>query len=88
MKRNAFGQPRPATLDEIDEALGEVGLEAEEAQAIITDDAEGPPPNCFFALISHMDDGSREFETLAFPDKEALIEGLNGLGIVLIDDCT
>lgn len=89
MKMNGLGEPRPATFDEVSEALGIVGLVAEEAQAVIFDSREDLAPYTgFTAEISNAEDGSQMFCTCGFPDKEALIEGLNNLGIVLIDDAT
>lgn len=87
MLTNMFGEPRPATLDEIVVALDMVDLLPMDAQAIIYDNREDRPPyNGFTATISHSDTGEQSFETCGFEDKEALIEGLEGLGIALIID--
>ena len=60
-----------------------------ELQAQIFDCNEEPAPfTGFSAEISGAETGEPRFATCGFPDKEKLIEGLNELGIVLIEDCT
>ena len=89
MLTNAFGEPRPATFEEISTACDLVGLLIEDAQAMIFDGSENEVPYLgFTAEISNAEDGSQSFQTCGFPDKEVLIEGLIDLGIVLIDDAT
>jgi hypothetical protein len=87
MKRSMFGEPRPATFDEISEALDEIDLLPEAAQAQICDcrDEEAPFTG-FTADISHADLGEPSISTCGFPDREELIAGLIDLGIVLIED--
>lgn len=83
----AFGEPRPATFDEIWHAMDMVDLLASDAQAIIRDSRnEKPPFTGFTAEISHSETGEQSFETCGFPDKEALIDGLEQIGIALFID--
>lgn len=85
MHRNHFGDPRPATFDEIETALFEIGLSAGDAYASILDSRdEDPPWTGWTAEIAHADNGEPSFATCGFADKEALIAGLNDLGIALI----
>lgn len=87
MRLNAFGEPRPSTLEELGEALDMVGLSPEDAQAIIRDCRDEEEPfKGFCAEISSSETGEGGFETCGFPEKEDLIEGLESLGIFLIVD--
>lgn len=85
MRRTNFGEPRPATFAEITEALMEIDLLSDDAQAIIQDSREEYAPYTgWTAHISHADIGEPGFETCGFPDKDALIDGLGEIGIALI----
>ncbi len=85
MHRNRFGDPRPATFEEIETALFEVGLLADDAYATIMDSQDEVAPwTGWTADIAHTDNGEPRFATCGFADKEALIVGLNDLGIALI----
>lgn len=87
MMFNIFGEPRPATFDEISQALDIVDLIPEDAQAVIQDSREEEAPYTgWVATISHSDTGEQSFDTHGFPDKEELIGGLEALGICLIID--
>lgn len=87
MRTNRFGEPRPATLDEISQAMDMVNLLASDAQATIRDSRDEEPPFAgFTAEISHSETGEQSFETCGFPDKEALMDGLEQIGVVLIID--
>ena len=85
MRRTNFGEPRPATFAQITEALLEIDLLSDDAQAIIQDSRDAMAPYTgWTAHISHADIGEPGFETCGFADKQVLIDGLIDLGIALI----
>ncbi len=87
MKRTAFGEPRPATFDEIAQALDEVDLLAADAQALVQDSREEEDPfTGWTAEISHADLGEPTFGTCGFADRDKLVSGLKALGIGLIEE--
>ena len=85
MRRNAFGQPQPATAEEIIAAMDELELEAEFAQAEIFDGRDQDAPfNGWCADISDADSGENRFCTLGFETRSALDQTLEAAGIQLI----
>lgn len=85
MRTNAFGEPRPATISEIVQALDIVDLMACDAQAVIHDSRDEEAPfTGWTAEISHADTGEGGFQTCGFADREGLIAGLEDVGIVMI----
>jgi hypothetical protein len=91
MIRNAFGEPRPASFDEIAEAMDEVfgfseDVNCQLAAQVFDSTDEDKPYNGFTAVIADAETGEPTIQTCGFPDKEALIEGLGALGIQLIED--
>lgn len=87
MRRNAFGQPQPATANEIVEAMNEVGLDAAFAQAEIIDGRDNEAPfNGWCAEISDADTGDCRFCTLGFATRRALDHALTVACIDLISE--
>lgn len=85
MKRNSFGDPQPASAEEIIQALEEVDLTAEFAQAEIFDATDEEPPFAgWCAEISDMDTGDNRICTLGFETRQALDAALEAAGIQLI----
>jgi hypothetical protein len=87
MKRNFFGDPQPATFDEINEALMELDLEASDCNATIEDSTSEPAPfTGWTAEIRDNETGDISIQTLGFPDKAELKDGLRKLGITDISE--
>ncbi len=87
MRRNYFGEPLPATAEEIIQVLDERDLQAEFAQAQIYDaQDEEEPFRGWVAEISDADTGENRFSTLGFETRDALDAALDAAGIQLIED--
>lgn len=86
MKRNAFGEPQPATFEEIESAMDECGLDPADLQAMIHDShGEVSPFTGWTVEIANAEDGEIHFSTCGFDDLDALNEGLVEIGICLIE---
>lgn len=79
MKRNMFGNPQPASSDEIVEALEELGWDASQCSATIEHlPDEAPPFTGWCAEILGEED---TIGTVGYPSKEVLIADLKSAGI-------
>lgn len=89
MKRNMFGEPLPATYDQIAQALDELDLPPGDATAEVFDSRDQDAPfTGWTAEIAHSDVGEPRFTTCGFPDRTALVNGLRDLGInhIIVED--
>lgn len=89
MKRNMFGDPRPTGHAEIEEAMEELGIDADSctAKAQIEGEDDGFGNTGWTADISGVDDEDEiiEIATLAYPEKDTLIADLKAAGIKTIE---
>lgn len=86
MKRNAFGEPQPATFEEIESAMAECELDPSDLQAMIHDShGEAAPFTGWTVEIANAEDGELHFSTCGFDDLDALQDGLAEIGILLIE---
>lgn len=94
MFRSAFGDPKPANLEQLRQALDELGISATTASVLISHDPDDEPPfrgwNAEFTedvqTADDLDDGGEDWETrmlntAGFPTKEALMEVLTQVGV-------
>lgn len=85
MKRSMFGDPRPVGADEIMEAMADLGIEPEEAEARIDEPGEdGFGGHGWTAEVFAYPEGSderAEFSTLAYPTKDQLLADLKAAGV-------
>lgn len=88
MKRNAFGDPQPASAEEIEQAMDERDLQPEFAQAQIfpPSETEAPPFQGWVAEISDADTGENRISTLGFATLAELSAVLEVAGITLIEE--
>lgn len=83
MKRNFFGEPQPASWNEISDALYELGINQRDAEAeIFSGEGEVAPfdgPHC---IVTNMENPDICFTTAAFdPTMDELWKILRDLGI-------
>jgi len=94
MFRSAFGDPKPANLEQLRQALDEMGISPQIASVVVTHDPDDAPPfagwNAEFCddvqLSDELDDEGEEWETrmmstVGFPTREALLEVLTQVGV-------
>jgi len=92
MFRSAFGDPKPANLEQLRQALDEVGISPHVASVVITHDPDDAPPfagwNAEFCddVQTSDDPDDEEWETrmvstVGFPTREALLEVLTQVGV-------
>lgn len=85
MKRNFFGEARPANYDEICDAKNEIGADDFYAQIENVDD-DGFGTAGWSANVFESMHGEDTFSTLAYADKEKLIADLKAAGITSIEE--
>lgn len=88
MKRNAFGQPRPGTAEEIEAAFEETRADPSECNAEIEEvENDGFGNAGFSAEVRNNEDGASPFSTCAFTSRDELVAALTAAGIAE-DDIT
>jgi iron uptake system EfeUOB component EfeO/EfeM len=80
MKRNFFGDPIPANLLEIEEALMELDIVIDEASAVLDFEAAGGDFHGWSAMIQDIF-GDKSISTMGYESKEQLIADLKFVGI-------
>ena len=75
MKRNVFGEPRPANSDEIGQAIDELHIDPSQAWVIVDEEED----NSLFAEVIGEDD--RAFQAGPFESREVLNAALAANGI-------
>ena len=78
MKRNVFGEPRPANAEEIGQALNELMIDPEQAWVVVDEEDAG-----FFADVIGEDDTS--FQAGPFEDRHDLDTALEANGLDVSD---
>jgi hypothetical protein len=94
MFRSAFGDPKPASLEQLRQALDEIGISATLASVVVDHCPDDEPPFrgwsaefCDDIQVSdEADDEGEEWETrmlntAGFPTKEALMDVLTQVGV-------
>lgn len=96
MHRNMFGDPYPATLEQLIAAFAETAISPRLASVMINHDPDDAPPFTGWSaefsddvqIADDLDDDgeqweTRTFSTAGFPTKEALLEVLGAVGVRL-----
>ena len=81
MKRNLFGDPRPANYDEIIEALDQRDADPIECNAELTFNEDEGDYHGWSAEVRDNATGNEVFTTLGYESKEALIRDLEAARI-------
>jgi len=78
MRYNAFNEPVPSNVDELDEALQHFDMVVSDVNIWIDYDPEG---DVFKGWSANVDDGQNSFTTTGFESKDDLFLVLNTVGI-------
>lgn len=89
MKRTMFNDPRPKGVEEINEAMAELGLDVSEGRAMI--DEPGDDGQGGHGWTAEIDAPNEEgdpvtFTTLAYDTRELLVADLEAVGITDIEN--
>jgi hypothetical protein len=80
MKYNTFGEPKPANLDELEEAFREIDCVIEDVSVMIDFNEDDGEFHGFTAeIIDH--DQDKTFSTLGYESKDQLISDLIAAGV-------
>lgn len=86
MKRNAFGDPRPATAEEVLACMDRIEDPTNVYAEVGETDEDGFGGVGWTANVMDNDSGEIAFSTCAFPDRDALVQALTQAGILDIQD--
>lgn len=81
MKRTAFGDPRPANLEEMEEAMMQCDMPAHELHGTVRLTEDEGHWDGWTAEVLDNESGEEAFITLGYADKDQLLSDLTTLGI-------